>query len=199
MKIAALRSLILLAFLLPSVALAHTGVGDTHGFVHGFTHPVGGLDHVLAMMAAGLLAAHFGGRALWLVPASFVALMAVGGALGFADARLPFVEIGIALSVIVLGLMVAFRTQMPILTAASLAGFFAIFHGQAHGAELPEGASAFSYALGFMLATAALHAAGIALAIALGRLAGFGVRLAQAGGGAMAITGLLLLSRAAIS
>src|ERR1043166_5664100 len=100
-------------------AFAHTGHGDAGGFVHGFLHPLGGLDHVLAMGAAGLFAAHLGGRALWLVPATFVAVMALGGALGMAGGALPFVETGIALSVVVLGLAVALRMRVPVLTATA--------------------------------------------------------------------------------
>ena len=103
-------------------ALAHPGHGDATGFAHGFMHPLGGLDHVLAMVAVGLFAAHLGGRALWLVPATFVAVMALGGALGMAGVGLPFVETGIAVSVVVLGLAVALRLSIPTLAAMALAG-----------------------------------------------------------------------------
>ena len=151
---------------LTGAAFAHTGLGDAAGFTHGFMHPVGGLDHVLAMVAVGLYAALLGGRALWLVPATFVAVMAIGGALGMAGFGLPYAEIGIALSVVVLGLAVALRLSLPTLAAMALVGLFAVFHGHAHGAEMPQDVSGYAYAAGFMLATALLHCAGIALGLA---------------------------------
>lgn len=175
-----------------SPALAHTGVGATHGFIHGFMHPVGGLDHVLAMVAVGLFAAHLGGRALWAVPAAFVALMAVGGALGMNGVEVPHVETGIALSVVVFGVILAAGLTLPVGLAAGLVGFFAIFHGHAHGAELPDGASGAAYAVGFMIATAALHAAGIVLGLGAARLAS--ARVVRIGGAAMAAAGVGLLA-----
>ncbi len=153
------------ATLLPTAAWAHVGHGSTVGFVHGFVHPVTGIDHVLAMVAVGLFAANLGGRALWAVPLSFVSVMAVGGALGVAGIAIPFVEAGIAISVIVLGLAVALRWQWPVAAAMALVGVFAIFHGHAHGAEMPVDASGLEYGLGFMLATALLHVVGIGLGI----------------------------------
>lgn len=181
---------------IPGAALAHSGHG-AGGFAHGVMHPLGGLDHVLAMVAVGLYAALLGGRALWLVPATFVGVMAVGGALGAAGYPLPYTEIGIALSVIVLGLAVALRASLPTLAAMALAGSFAIFHGHAHGAEMPADAAAV-YAAGFMLATALLHAAGIAVGLVAGRLSERGGwRVAQMAGGAMALAGVLLLTGAA--
>src|SRR6516225_8204887 len=111
----------------PLSASAHVGVGDTHGFLHGFSHPLGGIDHVLAMVAVGIFAAHLGGKALWLVPLSFVSTMAIAGLLGMASVWLPFVEIGIGMSVVVLGLVIAFQLNLPILAAMGLVGFFAIF------------------------------------------------------------------------
>jgi urease accessory protein len=175
-------------------ALAHTGHGDTSGFLHGFSHPPSGLDHVLAMVAVGLYAAMLGGRALWLVPGTFVTVMALGGALGMTGYALPYTEVGIALSVIVLGLAVALRIGVPTLAAMALAGLFAIFHGHAHGAEMPQDLSGYEYAAGFLLATALLHCAGIALGLAAGSLAERGGwRAAQAAGGAMALAGVALL------
>jgi urease accessory protein len=183
----------LAAALLPTAALAHTGVGNTGGFAHGFWHPVGGFDHVLAMVAVGALAACLGGRALWIVPAAFVAMMAVGGFIGMEGIQLPFVETGIALSVVVLGLAVALRWKLPVAAASVLVGLFAVFHGHAHGGEMPVDASGLTYATGFMLATALLHVAGIGLGLAVGRL-GVRSKLAlQAGGGAMALAGVALL------
>lgn len=184
-------------FALSGSALAHTGVGETSGFVHGFSHPLGGIDHVLAMMAVGLYAAMIGGRALWLIPATFVSVMTVGGALGVAGYALPYTEIGIAASVIVLGLAVAFRISIPTLAAMALVGLFAIFHGHAHGTEMPQDLSGYEYAAGFMLATALLHGTGIALGLAAGRFAERGGwRVAQAAGGAMALAGVALLTGA---
>lgn len=177
--------------LIPGVAAAHTGHGDASGFTHGFMHPVGGLDHVLAMLAVGLYAGLLGGRAMWGVPATFVAVMAIGGALGAAGVALPYVEIGIGLSVVVLGLAVALRLPLPMAGAMALVALFAVFHGHAHGAEMPQDASGTAYAAGFMLATALLHGTGIALALAAGRLGG--VRVAQTAGGAMALAGIAIL------
>jgi urease accessory protein len=193
------RTLLVISMLLPGAAFAHTGAGaHDHGFAYGFLHPLGGLDHLLAMIAVGLLAAHLGGRALWLVPLSFVTLMAAGGAAGFAEFRMPYVEFAIAGSVIVLGVLVAFRTNMPLIAAMLIAGFFAIFHGHAHGAELPDGESPFPYAAGFLIATALLHAAGIAIGLGFAKLSasGLGQRIVQASGGAMALVGVVLLTRA---
>jgi urease accessory protein len=189
-----LRSLTTFLALSPTLALAHTGAGSTHGFVHGFLHPLGGLDHVLAMVAVGLFAAHLGRQALVLVPASFVAAMVGGGALGMASATLPMVEIVIALSVIVLGGAVALRLHTPTLVAMALVGVFAIFHGYAHGAEMPTAMSGAAYSAGFMLATALLHAFGIAIGLLLGHAdAMIGRRAIQAAGGAIAVAGMAIL------
>jgi urease accessory protein len=181
-------------FSLTGPVLAHTGAGGTSGFTHGFMHPVGGLDHVLAMVAVGLYAALLGGRALWLVPATFVGVMAIGGAVGAAGVALPHVEAAIALSVIVLGLAIALRLGLPTLAAMALAGAFAIIHGHAHGAEMPHDASGQAYAAGFMLATALLHGAGIAAGL-LGRSGAVAGRALQAGGGAIALAGVMILIR----
>jgi len=189
-----LGALTLAGALLPTAALAHTGIGAAGGFAHGFWHPIGGLDHVLAMVAVGAFAVRLGGRAVWLVPPAFVAMMAVGGFAGMEGIQLPFVETGVALSVVVLGLAVAFQWKLPVAAASALVGLFAIFHGHAHGSEVPVDASGLTYAAGFMLATAALHVAGIGLGLAVGRI-GARSRLAlQASGGAMALAGVALLS-----
>ena len=180
---------------LASPAFAHTGVGATHGFDHGFWHPLTGADHVLAMVAVGLFAANLGGRALWLVPATFVSVMAAAGAIGMSGLEIPFVETGIALSVLVLGLVLMTRLAPPVGVAMGLVGFFAIFHGHAHGAEMPADASGLSYGLGFLMATALLHAAGVGLGVAVAK-AGNAVSapLARIGGGAMALAGVGLLA-----
>ena len=180
---------------LSGTALAHTGHGDASGFAHGLSHPLGGLDHLLAMVAVGLYAALLGGRALWCVPATFVAVMALGGAAGAAGYALPYVEIVIALSVVVLGLAVALRLGLPTVAAMALVGSFAVFHGHAHGAEMPQDASGLAYATGFLLATALLHAAGIALGFGIARLGDLaGGRAVQAAGGAVAVAGLVILT-----
>jgi urease accessory protein len=147
------------------------------------------------MVAVGLLAALIGGRALWLVPTSFVAMMALGGALGMAGIGIPFVEIGIALSVVVLGAAVALRADMPVVAAMALVGLFAIFHGHAHGAEIPDTVSGFEYGIGFVLAAALLHVAGIGLGLAIERMsANRAARVAQLTGGGMAVAGVVLLA-----
>jgi len=149
--------------LLPGVALAHTGVGATTGFIHGFSHPISGADHMLAMVAVGLWVAQIGGRALWVVPCTFVCVMALGGVLGFTGVTVPFVEEGIMVSILILGILIAGAFKLPLIYSSLLVGLFAIFHGHAHGAEMPASMSAASYAVGFALATAMLHMAGIGL------------------------------------
>jgi urease accessory protein len=184
--------------LVPSLALAHPGLpGHTHDLATGFVHPLGGIDHVLAMVAVGLFAAQLGGRALWLVPASFVTMMAAAGLAGMSGIALPMTETGIALSVIVLGAAVALRTSMPVAAAMALVGFFAIFHGYAHGLEMPETASGLAYGLGFVAATALLHGLGIGLGLALGRLDGaFGRNLVRVAGSGAAVIGVAMLTGA---
>lgn len=179
---------------LPVAASAHVGAGDTHGFVHGLAHPLSGIDHVLAMVAVGLFAAHLGGRAMWLVPLTFVSVMALAGIAGMAGVKLPFVEVAIGMSVVVLGLAVAFQISVPTLAATFLVGFFAIFHGHAHGAEMPESVSGSAYGGGFICATALLHAIGVGLGLAIGTVSPmYSRRIAQIGGGTIAIAGVAIL------
>jgi urease accessory protein len=170
MRDAVSRVLAVASMLVPTAALAHSGHGETAGFVHGFVHPFGGVDHFVAMVAIGMLAYQLGGRALWLVPSVFVLVMGVGGVLGAAHVQLPYVEAMIATSIVVLGAAIAFGIRAPVAIAAAVAGLFAVFHGYAHGAEMPTAGSAASYAAGFMTATALLHMLGIALGLTLGRL-----------------------------
>jgi urease accessory protein len=178
-----------------TVAHAHTGIGSTAGFAHGFSHPLGGIDHVLVMVAVGLFAAQLGGRALWLIPLSFVSVVAFGGACGMAGIGLPFVEIGIGLSVIILGLAVAFGFRIPTAAAMALVGLFAIFHGHAHGTEMPESASGLVYGIGFVLATALLHALGTGIGVIFDRTdAAIGRRALQITGGAMAMAGVAIFA-----
>lgn len=152
-----------------SPALAHVGHGPAEGLMHGLLHPISGLDHVLAMVAVGLYAAQLGGRALWLVPSAFVGTMIIGGYLGFAGVPLPMVEQVIGLSVVVMGVMIAFGLRLPEFAAMALVGLFALFHGNAHGSEGMGLASFLSYATGFIIATTLLHLSGIMLGLALER------------------------------
>jgi urease accessory protein len=151
--------LVLVAITTP--ALAHSENGVAIDFWGGFTHPIFGPDHVIAMVAVGLWGAFLGQPAIWLLPVVFPLVMAFGGALGVAGMPLPGVETGIAISAIILGGMVAFAAKPPLWIAAALVGAFAIFHGHAHGAELPIGADAVAFSMGFVVATGTLHLGGI--------------------------------------
>ena len=174
-----------------TAALAHVGDHSHMSFTEGMLHPFSGLDHVLAMVAVGLWASQLGGRALWLLPLTFPAVMAVGAALGLSGVTLPWVEIGIAGSVMVLGAVVALALRPSLAISIPLIGAFALLHGYTHGIELPASASALSYGAGFIAATLVLHAVGIATGLIAGRLP---VRFAASTtGGAIAALGLVLL------
>jgi len=171
---------------LSSPAFAHVQAGEATGFVTGLAHPISGVDHVLAMIAVGLWGAQLGAPAIWLLPVTFPIVMALGGFLGLVGVPLPGVEVGIAASALLLGAAVMTERKPPLYVAAALVAFFAIFHGHAHGTELPPGQSGLLYSLGFVMATGCLHAIGIAIGaihrwpagqIAL-RIAGGGVGLA---------------------
>jgi urease accessory protein len=176
-------------FLTPAMAFAHAG-HDHSGLLAGVAHPVTGLDHLLAMLAVGLWAAQQRGSARWAVPLAFVGSMLFGGLLGFSGLQMPLMETGIAGSVLAIGLLVAVAVRPPLWIALGLTGLFALAHGVAHGLELPELASPWGYAAGFIAATAALHAAGYGLVRALPRAAAPLVRIA---GGASAGAGVWLL------
>ena len=181
--------------LVPGAALAHPGHEAGAGLAHGFIHPLTGLDHILAMLLVGLFAYQLGGRALWLLPATFVAVMGLGGAVALSGAGLSMVEIGIAASVILLGAAVALNAKAPVAVAAGVVGLFAMFHGFAHGAEIPAGAGAISYGLGFMAASALLTGAGIGLGFAIanaGRKDGLGIVRSIGSLAAVAGVGLLV-------
>jgi len=175
-------------------ALAHTG-SSAGGFVGGLAHPLFGPDHVVAMVAVGLWGAFLGQPAIWLLPVTFPVVMAFGGALGILGVPIPHVETGIALSAVVLGAMVAAAARPPLWIAAILVGAFAIFHGHAHGAELPAGANPVAFSIGFVAATGALHLAGIAFGL-LARWPA-GTIAVRAAGGAIALAGIAFLSGAA--
>jgi urease accessory protein len=190
MKRAAVTTFVAIFPFAPAAALAHTG-HDASGLAHGFVHPMTGVYHVLAMVAVGLLAAQYGGRALWLVPLSFV--VAIAGAIGMAGIAASVAEVGIGVSIVILGLAIAFQLRPPTFVAMAAVGFFALFHGYAHGAELPDGITGLWFALGFLLATSLLHSTGVGLGLLLQRQAS-SRRLVQAGGGAMALVGAAVLS-----
>jgi urease accessory protein len=162
-------SVLILVFL-PSLAHAHIGDGVASGWSHGVLHPFLGLDHLCAMLAVGLWARQMGGRALWVIPLTFVSVMALGGLFGMTETSLHFVEGGIFFSLIALGFLVAVAIQLPLSASACIVGMFALFHGYAHVTELPKSASGLSYVLGFMLSTALLHIVGIAMATGLAKI-----------------------------
>ncbi|MCG5476852.1 MAG: HupE/UreJ family protein [Sinorhizobium fredii] len=172
-------------------AFAHLDPAEHGSLAAGLSHPYFGADHVLAMVAVGLWAAQIGGRALWAVPAAFVAMMAVGFGLALAAVPLPFVEPAILASVVALGLIVAMAVRFDVAPAAAIVGIFALFHGHAHGGELGP-AGAWSFAMGFIIATALLHATGVGLGIALARLSSTGT-LARLLGGVTALAGAALI------
>lgn len=179
------------AALLATPAFAHTGEG-VGGLASGFLHPIGGPDHVVAMIAVGLWGGILGAPAIWQLPIVFPVIMALAGAVGVVGIPLPGVEVGIAVSGIVLGLMVLFMVRPPIAVAAGIVGIFAIFHGHAHGAELPESANPFAYALGFVVATGLLHLIGIAFGQLMHRPAG--LVAVRAAGAAIAVAGAAFLT-----
>ncbi len=149
----------------PARALAHAQGGEATGLLSGLQHPVSGLDHVLAMVAVGLWGAQLGQPAVWLLPVTFPMVMAFGGMMGLMGLALPGIEIGIAASAIILGALVAWQARPPLWVAAMIVGLFGIFHGHAHGTELPAGADALLYSIGFVVATGCLHAAGIGIGL----------------------------------
>jgi urease accessory protein len=174
----------------PVSAFAHTIIGPTTGFGAGFSHPFGGFDHLLAMFAVGLWAAQMGGRATWAVPGAFVSLMIFGGVLAICGIHLPYVEAGILASVMVMGILIAAAFKFPVVVSAVIVGMFAVFHGHAHGAEMPLAMGAVSYSLGFALATALLHCAGIAGGIVLQKTNV--EKVTRFAGAAIAISGVYL-------
>ncbi len=182
--------LILLSTSFP--ALAHSGGGYGGGFIAGFTHPILGWDHVAAMVAVGLWGAFLGAPAIWILPIVFPLIMAFGAVAGIIGLPIPAIETGIALSAVVLGLMIVFAARPPIWVCAVIVGAFSIFHGYAHGTELPATVNAFAYAVGFVISTGLLHLIGIAFGLLVrwpaGRIAVRGV------GGLIAFAGLAFLT-----
>lgn len=180
----------LTALFLAGTAQAHTFGAHGAGFAAGLAHPFIGVDHLLAMVAVGLWAAQLGGRAIWRVPLAFMIVMALGCMLALGGLPLPAVEAGVASSVLVLGLLIAVAVRFPLVASILLVGVFALFHGHAHGQELPQATSALLYSLGFLLATGLLHASGAGLGILLGR--GISANWVRAVGGGIAAAGVVL-------
>ena len=191
----AIRLILALTFAsLSTSAFAHAQVGEATGFLTGFLHPLTGLDHIIAMVAVGLWGAQLGAPAIWMLPVTFPMVMAFGGFLGLIGVPIPGVEIGIALSGVLLGAAVMTESRPPLIVAAALIAVFAICHGHAHGAELPAGTSGLTYSIGFVVATGLLHACGIGIGTihrwSYGRLA------LRALGGLISVGGVMFLSQA---
>lgn len=179
--------------LFPQVAYAHDGGNvSIGGFLSGLLHPVLGLDHLLAMLSVGILSAQIGGRAIWSIPATFVGVMAVGGAIGLANITLFSPETGIAFSLVLLGTVIAADRQLPYNLAMVAVGFFAVFHGYAHGLEIPETAEPILYALGFLTGTIIIHIVGVLIGDISQHYAR-GKTLLRVGGGAIAGIGILYI------
>lgn len=196
LRLRVIRPILLAIFLgvIPSTVYAHDGSQVPFGgFLSGLVHPVLGYDHLLAMLSVGILSAQIGGRAIWTVPATFVCVMAIGGALGLIDIGLTSTELGIAASLVLLGLIIAAERKLPILLAMAGVGFFAIFHGYAHGTEMPTTAEPVLYALGFLTGTALIHIAGVVI----GDIAKHyerGKTILRVGGGLISVIGVLFLA-----
>jgi len=180
-----------LLLVLSAAAHAHTDAAASGGFIAGFLHPLAGFDHLLAMIAVGIWGAALGSPLIWALPVAFPLLMVVGGILGIAGVPLPFVETGIALSVLVLGLAIVAAWRAPVAVAVVLVAFFGVLHGHAHGTELPGSASPAAYAAGFVISTGLLHLAGIALGAL--RSVPRGPLMVRAAGGLIALAGVWIL------
>jgi urease accessory protein len=183
-----------LLFFTPASAFAHVQKGTAAGFLTGFVHPISGLDHVLAMVAVGLWGAQLGAPAIWVLPVAFPLVMAMGGMLGLIGVPVPGIEYGIAASAILLGAAVLFEVRASIVVTALLVGVFAIFHGHAHGTELPQGQNALLYSMGFVIATGGLHGLGIGIG-AVHRWT-WGQKLLRAAGAVVAVGGVFFMWKA---
>lgn len=173
------------------LAFGHTNAGETSSFIHGFTHPIGGADHLLAMFAVGLFAASVGGRALFAIPLSFVLMMVIGAIFGINGLEVGFVEEAILASVVAIGSLVAFGVKLPVVLSASIIGFFALFHGVAHGAEMPLDSNGALYAAGFVIATSLVHIAGIAFSFGVSKI--LNNKISKAAGVAIAVSAVALV------
>jgi urease accessory protein len=179
------------ALIAPATVLAHNPAGIAGGFVSGFLHPLSGIDHILAMVAVGIWGAQLGAPAIWALPVAFPLVMSVGGALGVRGVLLPGVEIGIAASALLLGFLIFRETRPPLYAAALVVGFFAIFHGYAHGTELPHAANPLAYGVGFVIATGLLHMSGVT--VGLIHRWPRGARTLRIAGAGISLAGLFLL------
>lgn len=184
--------MVLFSLVLSNTAFAHTGEGIAGGLISGITHPIAGLDHVTAMVAVGILGAFLGRPAIWVLPVVFPLVMTLGGVLGLVGIPIPYIEAGIAVSSVVLGLMILLALKPALWIAAIIVAAFAIFHGHAHGTELPKAANALAYSIGFVVSTGLLHLAGIGI----GELIRWpmGQKVAQAIGGIIALAGVGFLT-----
>lgn len=182
---------IIASILAPGSVEAHTEGGLAGGFISGFTHPILGWDHVVAMVAVGMWGAFLGPPAMWLLPVVFPLVMAFGAALGIMGIPIPAVETGIAASAVVLGLLILFAAKLPLWAANVIVAVFAVFHGYAHGVELPEATNSFAYAAGFVFATGLLHLIGILFGLLIAWP--FGAYAVRAGGGVISVVGLAFL------
>jgi len=187
-------TVLVLVFLSAESALAHAQKGQAAGFLTGLKHPISGFDHVLAMVAVGLWGSQLGRPAIWLLPVAFPMVMAMGGMLGLMGVPLPGIEYGIAASAIMLGAAVMFELRPPLTVAALLVAFFAIFHGHAHGTELPAGQDALLYSIGFVIATGCLHALGIGIGTV--HRWTWGQKLLRVAGAAVSMGGILFMWKA---
>jgi len=190
-------SFLALALLAPGAVLAHDGASLPYGsFLAGLTHPVLGVDHFLAMVSVGVVSAQIGGRAMWTVPCTFVLVMLFGGVLGWLFVGFTAVEAGIAVSVLALGCAIAADKNLSVSLVMTAVGFFAIFHGYAHGAEMPTVANPYTYTAGFMTGTAVLHVLGLVMGD-IARHYQRGKLLMRLSGGAIAGIGAVFLLGAA--
>lgn len=189
-------SIMVLILIWPVVAWAHVESGQAGGFVSGLGHPVSGLDHVLAMVAVGLWGAQLGAPAMWLLPVAFPMMMAFGGMLGLMGIPVPGIEVGIAISAVVLGALILREARLPLAAALVVVAFFAIFHGHAHGTELMPGQNAMLYSLGFVIATGMLHAVGICIGLVHRWPVG---RVALRGAGSLVLVGGLFFLWSALA
>jgi len=187
-------ALAVFVFLCAQTAFAHPQKGEAVGFLTGFRHPISGLDHVLAMVAVGLWGAQLGAPAVWLLPVAFPMVMAFGGMLGLIGVPLPGIEYGIAASAILLGAAVMFEARPPLAIAAVVVAIFAIFHGHAHGTELPPGQSGLLYSMGFVIATGCLH--GVGISIGTVHRWGWGQKALRLAGAVVAMGGMFFMWKA---
>ena len=187
-------TLLILVVFFPAPAFAHVQQGEAAGFLTGFLHPISGLDHVLAMVAVGLWGAQLGAPAIWVLPVAFPLVMAMGGMLGLMGVPVPGIEYGIATSAILLGAAVMLEMHPPLVVTAMLVGVFAIFHGHAHGTELPPNQSALLYSMGFVIATGCLHALGIGIGVV--HQWTWGQKVLRAAGAVVAVGGVFFMWKA---